>query len=882
LRQNEAQWSQWLADGCTTIVLVDHEGEAAAYRQQIADQQGDAAYLEWVRVLPKAQWLVELWDSSFPARQVLRPVQLLVLAEQCVENSKVLPDSVIGVQGIAQRFVDAFELAERYGLEMSTDIDSTGTGEQQAFLLWQEQLRATLRAQNLLSAGQLAGALLESLQAKALELPARLVLSHALEISPPEQQLLSAVAECAVECLQLPAFENRGESQLQQFCAADFNSEVQGAAAWAAAQLNGNSPRQIAMVAPDIRPYEEALRRALERELYPYSLFPDQAPGQQLAEPWRIGSGRLASYPVVAAALDLLLVSGTDVALELLSRVLRSPFTADAQGQKAARAQLDVRLRENLQNRSSISRVLREADYAGFEDAIAFMADFQRQTDTNPRRALPSQWVQYFDRELLAAGWPNREAGDPVLDQCRQGFSQVMDTLRALDRQLGQINRGAALRWLQHVLQSKRFELKRDQAPPLQILTLEDARGQVFDGVWILGLSDNALPVPVEPSPFLLREQLLAAHVPRADHSDALRRDKQLLQETMQSAPECVVSLSRQNSDGVPQSACALLSWDYPQWAPLQNGLGYNASVELALPKQDGVRPVSSSETQGLRGGTGLFKAYAVSPFFAFLKYRLGLQAMPAPVEGLEPRRQGAWVHATLEVFWRELKSSDALLALSDAEIELRVDAALEYAMRDGVVHGDELLRIERRRIRSLVLEWLDFEKNRSEAFTVEATEQRGRADAFGIPLNVQIDRIDRIGDHRVVMDYKTGTVAANSLNAENLLEPQLPLYALLADSFAGQIDGIVLAQVHARDGMKVHMRSSWSANLVEKTVRNAVDTPEKWAAECEAWRKVLGNYARGFLSGDIAHDYQQDASAFAYDPYVSVLARAGEGDGDE
>lgn len=881
MRQNEAQWAGWLADGRRTIVLVDHEGEAAAYRQWIAAQQQDTAYLELVRVLPKAQWLVELWDSSFPGEQVLRPVQLLVLAEQCVENSKILSDSVIGVQGIAQRFVDAFELAERYGLEAPTDF--AATAEQQAFAQWQAQLRATLAEQHLLSAGQLAGALLERLHAGALELPQRLALSQALEISPPEKQLLSALAAAGVEHQQLPAFETEGDSRLQQLCAADFATEVQAAAEWAAAELeDAVSPVQIALVAPDIRPYEESLRRALEREVYPYSLFPAEAPQQQLAEPWRIGSGRLASYPVVASALDLLLVSGADMALELLSRVLRSPFVHDAAVQQAARAQLDLQLRENLQNQSSLSAVLREAQYAGFEEAADFLARLRSQVIQNPRAALPSQWVQCFDQELLAAGWPNRDAGDPVLDQCRQGFSQVMDTLRALDRQLGQISRATALRWLQHVLQGKRFELKRDQAPPLQILNLEDARGQLFDAVWILGLSDTALPAEIEPSPFLMREQLLAAGVPRADHGDALRRDRTLLLEVMRSAPDCVVSTPRQNSEGVAQSACALLSWDYPAWLAPPDKRGFTESAKLLLPAQDEVRAVSASERHNLRGGTGLFKAYALSPFFAFLKYRLGLQAMPTPVEGLEPRRQGAWVHATLEFFWREVKSSEALHALSNTELLARVDEALDDAMRDGVWHGDELLRIERRRIRSLVLEWLDFEKTRGEAFVVEATEQRGRVDAFGIPLKVQIDRLDRIGDHRVVMDYKTGTVAANSLNAENLQEPQLPLYALLADSFAGDIDGIVLAQVHARDGMKVHMRSSWSANLVDKRVRNPVDTPEKWEAEREAWRKVLESYAGGFLSGTIAHDYQQSASAFAYDPYVSALARAEEVAGDD
>ncbi len=886
MHQNEAPWAQWLADDdASTVVLVDHEGEAAAYRQWIAAQQGEKAYLEQVRVLPKAQWLVELWDSSFPNRQVLRPVQLLVLAERCVEDSNLLPETVIGSQGITQRFVDAFELAERYELEIGREFSSTA--EQQAFADWQQALRSALSEQALLSAGQLPRALLESLQAGQLELPARLAMSHALEISPLEGHFFDALISQGVERVDLQPFKAfpAGQGRVQQYCAPDFASEVAAAASWAASQLASpqsdagiDAMPRLAIVGTNIRPYEEALRRALERYVYPYALYPGEAPGQLLTEPWRIGSGHLANYPVVASALDILMVSGAEVELEMLSRVLRSPFVAEATAMRARRARLDLHWREHLSPRCSLSQALHEAQYSDFGDATAFLESLRRQVAEHARRAMPSRWVECFDAELLAAGWPNREAGDAVLDQCRQGFSQVMDTLRALDRQLGAVGRAEALRWLQHVLKGKRFELKRDQTPPLQILDIEKARGQVFDAIWVLGLTDSALPIAVEPSPFLPREQLRAAGVPRADHADALQRDRALLAELMQSAPQCIVSVPGQDADGIAHVPCSLLDWQaYPPWQEAITEQGYADLAELQLPERDLVRPVSDEEKQQLRGGTGLFKAYALSPFYAFLKYRLGLQAMPTPVEGLEPRLQGAWVHAVLEFFWQEVRFSHVLKAYASEELEQQVDRAIAQAMKRGGIHGEELMRIEKRRIRTLVLEWLEFEKLRDEEFTVESTEQRGRVDAFGIPLSVQFDRLDRIGDHRLIIDYKTGTVAANSLNAENLLEPQLPLYALLADSFAGEIDGIALAQVHARDGMKVHMRSSWASNLVAKSVRNPVDTLEKWQGECEAWRKVLQQYASGFLNGDIAHDYQQVATAFAYDPYVLTLARGAE-----
>lgn len=871
----QPDWSRWLADQGNTVLLVDHDSEAADYRRRIAESQGQA-WLEKLRVIPKAQWWVELWDSSFPARQVLRPVQLLALAEQCLGDSAHLPESVIGLQGIARRFVDAFEIAERYAIAL-TMADVSGP-DQEAFLVWRDELRRRLDAMDAISAGQLVATLSQNFA--SLELPQRVLLSDTLELSLPEQDLLRSMRSAGVTVNTLPVFtEPQAESVVFQARFDAASDEIVQAAQWVAARFDeaqrGDAalPR-LAIVAPDMASRENALQRALERYLYPLALFPAVA-GGRINEPWRVGSGKLAGYPVIASALDALQAAAGDTELEQVSRLLRSSFIAEATELSARRARLDWHWREYLQSNTSLQRALREAEFAGFADSVAALAALRDAAEGHHSRCLPSVWVERFDKELLAVGWPNREAGDPVVDQCRQGFSQVMDTLRALDRQLGRISRTQALRWLQHVLQNKRFELRRDQAPMLQLLNFDEASGQHFDGLWIMGLTDAALPAAVEPSPFLPRDSLLRAAVPRADHRDALLRDQRLLSSLMTSARQVVLSSAGQSEEGVPQSACTLIDWHYPQYPLAVDEEAFELSIGVTLPDEDPVRPVSAAERQGLRGGTGIFKAFAASPFFAFLKYRLRLEALPVPVEGLDARVQGQWIHRALDHFWAEVKTSAALAALTDTQAEALLEAAVGRAMSDAVAHGDELQRIEKRRILTLLNEWLAFERSRNEPFVVEAREVGGKVDAFGLPLRIQIDRIDRIGDHRVVLDYKTGSVTASALNAENLLEPQLPLYALLGEAVTGEpVDGVVLAQIHPRDGMMVHMRSCWAANLVDKTVRNPVDTPEKWEAELTAWRKVLAGYANGFLAGDSGHDYAQGAGAFPYDPYVTVLAR--------
>ncbi len=876
-----------LAQQRPTVLLAASEAAAARYREQVLAYQQDQAdaYLEQVQVLPLAQWLVSLWDASFPSAQVLRPVQLLALARQLIEASGLLPDTVLNSLAIARRFVDAFDTAERYRLPSPPPAQP----EWQAFAQWRAELQTQLAEQGALSAAQLPQALTEALQAGALELPELLVLTEELELCPAEQALLQACAEAGVTLSAL-AEEPAAPGERRRHAADTVAAEVDAAACWAAALLRdaGERPPRIGLVAVDMASYEAPLRRALARHVYPYALFPaagDVPAGEGYpVEPWVSGGGRLADYPVIASALDLLQLPGGPVPLEQLSRVLRSPFVSDAEPRRGERAELDWYWREQLPGRVS----LREALYRARRHTGAAGADFlqrlQEAAGQHGGRELPSTWVRRFDAELLASGWPNREPGDPVVDQCRRGFSQVMDTLRAMDRQLGAVNRGGALFWLQHILQGKRFELRREAPPPLVLLSLDEAQGQHFDQLWLLGLSDASLPRPPEPSPFLPREACREAEVPRVDAADCLRRDRAALQALLASAPSLVLSCPEHSADGVEQGRCALLDWDCP---PLEQGdwrPGFALAGELSWPASDTVRAVSAAERERLRGGSGLFRDFAASPLLAFLKYRLGIRPFPQPVEGLDPATQGAWVHAALELFWQQVKDSQGLAALGQGELEALLADCIERATASGGHCGEELLRIERRRLQGLLRQWLAFERERSEAFVVEATEQAGRCDAFGIPLQLRVDRIDRIGDARLIIDYKTGLVQANKLNADKLLEPQLPLYALFAEallgdaSSGGEVDGVALAQVNARYGMSVHLRSNWAAHWQDgKKVRNPVDSPDKWRAELQAWSGVLRGYAEGFLGGCIDHDYSLGADAFPYDPYVTALARAAE-----
>ena len=56
---------------------------------------------------------------------------------------------------------------------------------------------------------------------------------------------------------------------------------------------------------------------------------------------------------------------------------------------------------------------------------------------------------------------------------------------------------------------------------------------------------------------------------------------------------------------------------------------------------------------------------------------------------------------------------------------------------------------MERLRLGSLVLDWLDMEKQRQQPFTVEEMEQGKTVEIEGVTIKLRIDRIDRIKGDR-------------------------------------------------------------------------------------------------------------------------------------
>ncbi|QQD18386.1 PD-(D/E)XK nuclease family protein [Spongiibacter nanhainus] len=857
-----------------SVVLMPSDASARQLRDEIARArsatEGDQAFLETLSVMPPEQWLAELWDSQFADRQVLRPVQLLALAQAVIEDSDALPDDCLNSTAISRQFVDAFQRHADYLL--SDDRQHyLFSREYQAFYQWREVLQAKLDADAALASSQLPSALLARRQAGAtLPLPDHLLIGEHLRLTPAQRRFVDACSEAmTVQDFrppqnQLPRRYRFSTDQIQQEC--------RGLAAWLRQRLPAEldvPPPQIGIVVPDVNRYRATLDAALRRDFYPPSALPWHD-GVEPREPWVWeGQETLLGYPLIRAAWDIIGIGPRPLPYEQLSRVLRSRFVSGWPEQRYTRAEIDLNLRKYATPELTLTGFLAQIPqkWRNETEALAPLSAVSSALSQAPSRQLPSEWVRFFDGLLVTAGWPNAADDDPVVMQCRKSFSQAMDVFRALDRQLGPVDHSTATRWLQHIISGKRFAIARDWHCPIRILGYDEAVGLHFDHLWLLGLDDRALPRPAQPSPFLPLALQRQAGIVDSEPRLQLAWDRELLNALLGSAGEVVASHCREDENGGPLSPCSLLN--NIELMPLDNidaaEPAYRIKAELPLPNNDAVRAIPPERRSRIRGGTGLFKEYAQSPFFAFAKYRLALGEFEMPAEGLDHRSQGQLLHDSLQKVWTELKDKDHLDALNDGQVEALVGRAVEAAIAKSTIPkarlNNAVIKMEAARLVAVITQWLiQREKQRTEPFAVVETEVPREGVLMGIPLRLRLDRVDQIGDKRLLIDYKSGAVDNKSWNVDDLSEPQLPIYAVMEAEQGRAVDGIMLAQLKSADELKIVMRSNWVNSVVKKRAAgNDVDSAEKWQGDLQSWSTALQSMAEGILGGDIAHDFNRN-----------------------
>lgn len=197
---------------------------------------------------------------------------------------------------------------------------------------------------------------------------------------------------------------------------------------------------------------------------------------------------------------------------------------------------------------------------------------------------------------------------------------------------------------------------------------------------------------------------------------------------------------------------------------------------------------------------------FGVCAFRFFASRLLKLQPFETPEEGMDSRQLGTLQHAILEQTYRQFAERGVIIDADNADDALRTlhtvaadvfrDAPRRFGFRPTALWDDEQTLITRR-LEQLIK--LDFSGDspisklaagERRAFQQETAFDDARLDVGGehIRLRGVIDRMDRVGDGVVLIDYKSGSSRIPTSHIERGRNFQMMVYLTAA---AGMVEGV-------------------------------------------------------------------------------------------
>lgn len=840
------------------LILASSDRLARLHREDYSLTQRRSGYRVWEapQMMSLRQFVQESWTAMWPSEQLLHSAQELAIWRQIIERDDA-GANLLSPLAAAREARRADQLIQRYQLKLPSSLLSD---DHIAFQRWRSRFRSRLMKEGWLTALDLFEVVADSIEAGRIAVPKEVKLTG-FEGSPLpiESRVISALQSAGSVVTVCEPQIGLGDVSRARYV--DAEAQVRGVAVrirevLSHYQQGDAAPPRILFALPDPEARRELIESIFRPMLAPWL----QVAGGNRALPWRWEDGaRLIDHPLVASATVIAELKTFDNAPALVGRfLLASAMWSDAE--RSLCANVDETLRRYGYPRIRWSRVVGAASDSLQERFKALGAVIE----ASPRRALPSAWVEDWRQRLSAIGWPGNASLDSAGYQALREWDSLLTRLSAMDAQVGKVTASEALTWTREIGRSMRYQPRVEHTQPVLIVKLDDAVGLPCDELYVADLDDARFPAREPASPYLPIEVQSAAGIPGSSAANTLAKARRTADAVLRAASKVFLSYAEVDERGASAGASPVFGVD-SDWRE-SNAPGPVSGLEIQVaagkstqvPDADPVPPVSALELPTLRADSAIFKAIEESPFFALCRYRLGVEELQHATLGLDPRRQGTVAHGVMQKVWGEIKDSAALSALDDEALQARIDDALGPLLEKHMStsdYGVVQVSLEFARLADVLSQWLRHERNRIDPFEVAHIEHELNVVVGGLPLNLRIDRIDRViadgSDRWLVLDYKTGRNAdPRGWSEQALSEPQLPLYASHAAA-AGigvpHVDGICFG--HLKDGHPALVAATnWRKLLIKGSSEDMTAT---WDERLSAWRMRLASAAVGFLAGD-------------------------------
>lgn len=887
------------------------------------------------RLLSFQQWLNDAWQQlqnktyAPAARLLINSQQSLVLWQEIIESAEESAE-LICPDLLAKQASSAWQLLSEWEIHHDTLADYNHK-ESDILKQWGLKFDQSCEQLSLIGNAEQCQIITQAFSEHILETKNTLIMVGFDDLSPLREKLSHSVAE-KVLFVQLKHLDSNTVYQLP---CDDADDEIRRCAEFVRQQLSRAQDEEQAMprigiIDPKLGQRRDKIERIFSEVLEPQCLYSKTA---RYTLPFNFSAGfPLANCPLIEAALALLSVNLNQLDVESLCQLIHSPFwhqnaELDNDYIYAERQQLEYQLRALQQERirpaqlrqcaEKVAKKLaehpaKEIDYVSISERLQNVFYGQ---ERRPDRNSAKQWSQIFYQQLEELNWPGSRRLDSNEYQQLMQFQSLLEELLSLDH-LGRLYTASELlSQLQQLASSHHFQAKTPDSP-VQILGILEGSGQAFDVCWIMGMEQKQWPPSPQANPLLPIELQRQHNMPHASVERELYFARQLIEAYRLSAEQVIFSypsregeehlqcspLIEQLENLVLSNADELLSN-----TPAENTLehyGLSSFERRTFKWVDNRQGPKLSSSEKKLGGSGVLKQQALCPFNAFAQYRLGAKPWPEIQIGISPIERGNILHLALETFWQQLQSQEALLNLSEEELNETIEKHIEEAIDQGLLYrrdlGPRYRALEAERIKPIFMAFIEQDKQRP-PFQIAGLESSRELKLGPLQLHLRLDRIDKLlaSEHAsadsdgensqyLVIDYKTGQCDVKSWLGDRPEEPQLPLYSL-SDS---AISAISFAQLNAKAVKYIGISQEQSPasgiqssldDTLQKKIRNtdarlASSEDISWSQLREQWHSDLLKLAIAYSDGEATLDFK-DSLAKRYSEDLEGLQRLKEYD---
>ncbi len=867
---------------------------------QAGENQWHAAAIttlnEWLNsVIESAVLLGEIEAKHVPTA-ALNTTQEGLLWEQSIQQCLQSHDAadLFDTAGLAGAAMEANRLLGEWRLNLSTD---NTTEETQQFLQWREQFQTLCKQANVLEAVRYEDWQITCIERDAGQLPQCIQLAGFDRIHPHTRRLIQALEKRGVSVSTYPLTLEAPQTQ-SHVLLNDQDEECRAAVAWAQTQLSNKPESNIAIVVPELETLRDKLSHLLDDTFHPQTAAPAFAE-QQRCYDFTLGVP-LSSLPIINTALALLRFAWQrqPIMQADIAALLQSAYWSASQQEADARAQLDARMRQQLPLSIKNHRFLRFVQHACEGEHPLALSQLLADTDellglaqANGRQQSAATWAEVFQSTLKACHWPGERHLSSHEYQAVQAFERVLQQLTSLESLVGNINANEAIKRLTQLCKAQIFQAERKTQASIQVMGMLEAAAAPLDAIWVMGMNDHVWPPIARHNALLPADLQRQAGTPNASSEVQAAFANAIHQRLIRSAHQVIFSSA--DKDGERQLRISPLMVDIPVSTDIPTPVN-SLAERLAQDSQhdwqwlddNQAPPVQAGEH--ISGGTGLLKAQATCPAWAFYQYRLHARKLGEPVNGLDVMERGTLVHAVLTAYWQDRGSSDLQDSIPETLRETLLSIAETIlatfnAERDNVF-SVAFLQLEAERLSKLVFAWLiEVEMLRPQGFQVSACEQEHNIAIEGVRIKLIIDRVDTLDDgHLLVMDYKTGRQLDYKNWAEtHITEPQLPIYAafILQDADVG---AVCYAKVRPADNAFIGISATealvqGATIFDDKRGRKIFDETRfpDWNSVLSHWKTQITATARSLKAGDAAVQFNDESQLIFCD--VTPLLRLPE-----